>query len=205
MLFIGAASVGALSLVGVGAGAAFTSTATVNQTASTGHTGLTLFENNLKCSSDGNPCNGAAGDAAVGIPTGNGTANLRLAPISNLGSTFSFSYVITLTNSGSLTLKTADLSVANTAAGAALAAQTVVTVTTPTSPTDSTPIPVYKGTLAAAESGFNGVSNEPLPTGFVPGQTDTVTVTFASQSGGLTNAAQSNTITPTVTITASDA
>lgn len=208
-LMVGAAGAATLAFVGVGAGAAFDTTATVTGTASTGTAMLqasTSYGSGFSCVSDGITCGATDSNVTLtpgsaSVDAGTHTSSLNLGTVANLGSQFTVKFPVTFTNSGSLTLNKGSVALATgpeSGAGVALAAETLVTVTVGTH--------TFSNTLANFETAASSPIDFTIPNGLAPGRSvaGSVTLTPAS-SGGLDNSAEGATLSPTLTVTASDA
>ncbi|MHB1510123.1 MAG: hypothetical protein ACYCST_12160 [Acidimicrobiales bacterium] len=221
-----AAGAASLALVGVGAGAAFTSTTTVGAQIGTGSVYLTAQVISCATNTCTNPNEAQQSTyTSDGTTTDWGTSSTQptngfaMAPLgadynNGIGSEFTGNIVGTLMNSGSLSLKTLDLTVTDSSANIAMDKATSVSISMSLVGSSSPPT-----TITPANSTLeNLITGGPIPitlgTPLAPTGDYIVTITLSSPSGGYSNTlngatptgltATGNSMAPVFSFTGSD-
>ncbi len=193
-LLAGAAGIATLALVGVGAGASFTSSASAGGTVSTGHVQLTVSTSRATYMSEGQQKDWSASPDS----TGNGFSLGQLSPV---GSDFTATIPMHVENTGSLPISHLTASVSDPGNNGKLAMDTELTL-------------VYGGHNVGTAS-LNDIENSASSWGdlarFLPnhqlavGKSYDFTIEVAPAGGSYGNADEDQTIAPVFTVNSSDA
>ncbi len=210
MLIGGAAGVAALALVGVGASASFTDSAVGQTSGATGDVGVHLYAQYASYTTEGvantwdisqikDAVPGSAESPNSGTGYDGGNNGFELGALKNLGSDFTGTVHFQIANSGSLPISHLALDVTDPAGSAHLAKDTVVKIM---AVNDSTPL--YDGSLYnLVHAGSIDVTN--VFGTFSVGQSHWLDATLSAPAGGYTDRDADQSMTPTFTVTASDA